>query len=162
MPPISPLRPAAPARHDVAATASTLRDRLAQLRANEATKGNAENSNQTSICTPPIEQRLRPPASVTLNSATEAQLLAVLNAPLLAGESALSGNLRKEHALGAILATINIGEARTLHQRLSRPPVATDALATKFATLINERRQRLLAFIADTRRRVTIAQSRAR
>lgn len=155
-----------------AGQAPSLKGRLAVLRANEATSqpgsqtiagpAAAGNSNQSSICTPDVVPTLKSPAAVVLNADAEAHMLAILGAPLQPGESAHVGNLRKEHELAAVLATISVGEARTLHQRLSRPPAAPDLLATKFSTLIHERRQRLLAFIADTRRRLTIAQSRAR
>ncbi len=157
---------------DAAVPVQSLKGRLAALRANEATAlpgsqtlagpAAAGNSNQSSICTPDVVPTLKPPTPVVLNADAEAHMLAILGAPLQPGESAHVGNLRKEHELAAVLATISVGEARTLHQRLSRPPAAADLLATKFSTLINERRQRLLAFIADTRRRLTIAQSRAR
>ncbi len=136
---------------------SSLQARLAAMRAHEAGA-----TDVTPIYHPPANAGLRPPTAVALNQLAEADLLAILTAPLLPGESALCGHQRKEHQLGTIFATLSVGEARTLHQRFSRPSTAADALTSKFAGLIIDRRQRLLAFIADARRRAAIAQSRTR
>ena len=141
------------------AARSSLQARLAAMRAIEACAGPDDASP---MYQPPATVWLRPPPPVTLKHADEADLLAILTAPLLPGESALCGHQRREHQLAAILATLSVGEARTLHQRLSRPPSATDTLASKFAALILDRRCRLLAFIADTRRRAAIARARSR
>ncbi len=122
----------------------------------------AAANNAAVVHVPSSNACWRPPTPVALNHAAEANLLAILTAPLLIGESALRGYQRKEHQLVAILANLSVGEARSLHQRLSRPAVADDLLASKFAALIHERRGRLLAFIADTRRRAAIAQARTR
>lgn len=139
---------------------SSLHARLAAMRVNEA--GAAGPADASLMYQPPANACLRPPTPVALNQTAEANLLAILIAPLLPGESALCGHQRKEHQLAAILANLSVGEARTLHQRLSRPAGAADLLASKFAALIHDRRCRLLAFIADTRRRAAVAQARTR
>lgn len=59
---------------------------------------------------------------------------------------------RKEHALGALFATLSVMEARALHARLSNPRPG-DAVAARFATLVIERRARLLGGLAGARRR---------
>ncbi len=141
---------------------STLQARLAAMRAYEAGANANSPADAIPIYHPSATAGLRPPTTVALNQLAEADLLAILTAPLHPGESALCGHQRKEHQLAAIFATLSVGEARTLHQRLSRSPSAADTLASKFAALVLDRRQRLLAFIADTRRRAAVAQSRTR
>lgn len=58
---------------------------------------------------------------------------------------------RKENDIGQLFA-FDVLHARELHRRLAQPS-AQDALATKFARLVPERRHRLLMFLADARRR---------
>jgi hypothetical protein len=50
---------------------------------------------------------------------------------------------RKEAALAALFSSISIGDVRALARRLTAPQPA-DALATRFAGLVPDRRQRLL------------------
>jgi hypothetical protein len=88
----------------------------------------------------------------------EAELVAVLDAPLMPGETAHFGFQRKEREFVAVLATLTILEAHHLRGRLANPH-ADDQLALKFARLTIERRTRILAFVADTRRRYAIAAS---
>lgn len=94
--------------------------------------------------------------AVPVSGASDAALLAILDAPLAPGETALAGFRRKEHALGNAFAALSIIEARALHLRLANPRAA-DALATRFARLTIERKNRLLTFLADARRRAALA-----
>jgi hypothetical protein len=89
-----------------------------------------------------------PPPAPTVDE----QLIAILEAPLAPGETVASGYHRKEAALGAVLAALTVPEARALHARLlaARPG---DPLADKLTRLTAERRHRLIAFLADARRR---------
>lgn len=100
----------------------------------------------------PIDE-LRPiarmaPKAVSVDDA----LLAILDRPLHAGETVAVGYARKEAEVGAVFAKLGVAEARALHLRLTMG-AANDALATKFARLTVERRNRLLVFLADARRR---------
>ncbi len=75
------------------------------------------------------------------------------------GETAAAGFARKERELCAVLVQLSIQEARAVHQRLASPKVG-DVLAEKFGRLTIERRTRLLAFVADARRREAVAAAR--
>ncbi len=98
----------------------------------------------------------RPAASDPRRAAIDAQLIAILDAALAPGETAADGFRRKEHELGAAFGTLSILEAHVMHARLANPRV-DDLLAAKFARLVVDRRARLLAFIADARRRAALA-----
>jgi len=89
----------------------------------------------------------------------DAALLPVLTSPLHPGETAFGGYQRKEHALRAAFAALSVLAARALHARLSACR-ADDALALAFSRLTIERRTRLLAFLADARRREALAATR--
>ena len=89
----------------------------------------------------------------------DARLIAILDAPLAPGETAMVGFARKEHELGAVFAQLNVFESRAMGTRLANPK-AGDELANKFARLTVERRSRLLNFIADARRRAALAGRR--
>ena len=91
-------------------------------------------------------------------SSKDDALIAILDAPLHAGETAHYGFQRKERELGEVLATLTVVEANYMRARLANPK-ADDPLALKFARLTHERRARLIAFVADTRRRQVIAAS---
>jgi hypothetical protein len=92
----------------------------------------------------------------TVASSNDAALIAILEAPLLYGETARDGFLRKEAELRAAFAALPVATQRALYARLSNPRVG-DALATKFAGLTADRRTRLLTFLADARRREALA-----
>ena len=94
---------------------------------------------------------IRPP-SATVPTTSDGKLIAILDAPHGSSETALAGFARKEHELGNLVATLSVLECRALHKRLGNPPHG-DELANKFARLTLERRCRLLAFLADARRR---------
>jgi hypothetical protein len=104
----------------------------------------------------PPSSALAPPPIPAVGPA-DAALLAILRAPL-SGESAMAGFARKEIALRDAITSIPAAEARTLHLRLSNPR-PEDVLAQQFGRLTSERRSRLLAFVADARRREALAAS---
>jgi hypothetical protein len=91
--------------------------------------------------------------------ALDAQLAAILDAPLALGETAAVGFARKERELGTVFAELSPLAARALHLRLEHPTPG-DALAAKFARLTIERRHRLLVFLADARRREALRGAR--
>lgn len=82
-------------------------------------------------------------------SSCDAHLLAILDAPLRAGD--------QEWELAAALSALPIFDQRALHTRLANPR-GGDRLAERFAGLLRERRDRLLAFLGDTKRRAAIAR----
>jgi len=67
---------------------------------------------------------------------------------------------RKEHAIAMLFAKLTVSDARILHRRLTIPSDG-DAIASRFALLIAERRARLIAFLADARRREVVAMARS-
>lgn len=103
---------------------------------------------------------IRPPTAPRPPT-VDAQLIAILDAPLAPGESALVGFARKEHELGAVLAQLDVSESRALGARLASPKPG-DELANKFARLTLERRTRLLTFLADAGRRAAVKTEHAR
>ena len=88
------------------------------------------------------------------------EILAVLAATALAGESTDAFHRRKEHLLGALFAALGASEAEALHERLSATSRGDDRVAAQFGRLVVERRERLLAFLADARRREAIENAR--
>ena len=100
---------------------------------------------------PPAPPPPPPPPAID-----EAPLIAILVAPLRAGETAAVGFARKERELAAAFAALPVLAARAVHMRLSNPR-SDDELAEKFSRLTIERRNRLLNFLADARRRAALA-----
>ncbi len=92
----------------------------------------------------------------TTTSRDDARLLAILDAPLFAGEAASVGFARKERELRGAFKQLLVVEAHLLHKRLANP-ARGDRLAEKFVRLTAERRSRLLQFLADARRRAAVA-----
>jgi hypothetical protein len=82
----------------------------------------------------------------------------ILDSPIRTDETAHLGFQRKERELAAVFATLTVIEAHYMRTRLANPK-PDDDLATKFARLTHERRARLIAFVADARRRKAIAAS---
>ncbi len=99
------------------------------------------------------------PASAPRPDTPDARLIAILDAPLEHDETAAVGFARKERELGVAFASLTIIEARTMHARLAAPK-ANDELANKFGRLTIERRGRLVAFLADARRREAVNAGR--
>lgn len=93
--------------------------------------------------------------------AVDERLIEILDAPLAMGETAASGFLRKEQAIVAVLATLTVLESRALLARI-RTARAGDRLVEKLGRLTAERRGRLLAFLADARRREALQLARTR
>lgn len=96
-----------------------------------------------------------------LSAELEAQLITIIDAPI--DGSAATGFARKEQQLGAAFAALSLQQSRELLRRLKvntlDNPVATaDVLRARFATFVVERRNRLLAFLADAPRRAAIAR----
>jgi hypothetical protein len=89
---------------------------------------------------------------VSIPDQIERALLAILSAGPAVGETIESAYKRKEHELGAAFARLSPLEARSLQRRLTAAR-SDDAMATQFARMVEARRARLLAFLADARRR---------
>ncbi len=92
-----------------------------------------------------------------VSPAAEHALLAILDASPQRGETLHVAYGRKERELGTAFAKLAVSEARALLRRLSTPR-ADDALAVRFGRLVPDRRQRLLAFLGDARRRDALAR----
>jgi len=99
-----------------------------------------------------------PPSAArpTWSASTDLALIAILEAPLHAGETVALGFARKEAELRHVLASLSIFESRALKTRLSCPKDG-DPLPKAFMRLTAERRERLINFIADARRRESLA-----
>jgi len=124
--------------------------------------GPATARSSDSTCYDPRADRTRTVSAaplVAVRAETEAQIMAVLAAPAHPGETVSSQFQRKEHQLGSIFAALSLAEARALHRRLAIPQ-AGDALALKFARMVVDRKNRLLAFLADAPRRAAIGGAR--
>ena len=72
--------------------------------------------------------------------------------PPASGETVMVAHARKEGDLRDVFAGLTVLEARALHRRLERA-AAGDPIAALFLRLAPDRRRRLLAFLADARRR---------
>ena len=104
---------------------------------------------------------LPPPLQSTvgeLSAAQEASLVASLRATPRAGETLHARFHRVEAEVGHQLAQLTVAESRTLHQRLIRA-AAGDPLATAFHRMVADRKARLLAFLADARRREALGRA---
>ncbi len=93
--------------------------------------------------------------SSTIAAAHDAKLLAILDADS-SGEPTYVAFARKERELGDAFAQLPIFDQRALAIRLeaARPG---DMLAEKFHRLTPDRRQRLLSFLNDARRRAALS-----
>ena len=95
------------------------------------------------------EQLPEQPVPVVL----EAEIIAVLDEPPRSGEPSAAAFQRKEAALRCLFGALDVRDARVLHRRLTIP-LRHDPIEQRFARLVAERRARLIAFLADARRRV--------
>ena len=102
----------------------------------------AEEENEEAVQVP--EQ----PVQVAL----EAEIIAVLDERLRPAEPSAAAFQRKEHALRALFGALDVVDARVLHRRLTLP-LPDDPIEQRFARLVAERKVRLIAFLADARRR---------
>ncbi|CAN5901647.1 hypothetical protein BH11MYX2_BH11MYX2_26720 [soil metagenome] len=105
---------------------------------------------------PPSEPGTPPPPPPRVDT-PDGTLLAIIDAPLAPGATAMLGFQRKERELIAALNMLTVAESRALQSRLANPKEG-DELSNKFARLTIERRARVLAFLADARRREALAQ----
>jgi hypothetical protein len=122
-------------------------------------RGAAEERAPASGVAPAGSMRVARPAAAL--EAVDERLIEILDAPLAMGETAASGFLRKEQAIVAVLATLTVLESRALLARI-RTARAGDRLVEKLGRLTAERRGRLLAFLADARRREALQLARTR
>jgi hypothetical protein len=99
----------------------------------------------------------KPVEASAWSASVDVALIAILEAPLHAGETVALGFARKEAELRHVLATLSIVESRAMQLRLSRPKDG-DPLTKAFLRLTGERRERLLNFIADARRREALGR----
>lgn len=108
---------------------------------------------ETEAADEPGAEAERPlPEPLPVDPVVAAAIAAILDEPRRVGESASETFRRKEHALGALFLHVAPSDALALHRRfVCADP--DDALAHKFARLVVERRQRLLAFLTEVRRR---------
>jgi hypothetical protein len=108
---------------------------------------------------------VRPTAQVPVKQAAmvsptvERDIVNIIEAPPHPGETTELAFRRKEHELGELFATLSVTESRTLHRRLSIAST-NDQVAKAFGRMVAERRMRLLAFLADVRRREALASAR--
>ncbi|MEJ7599251.1 MAG: hypothetical protein WKG01_15200 [Kofleriaceae bacterium] len=91
----------------------------------------------------------------------EREILDVLDMAPEQGERLDLAFRRKEHQLASLFTRSSVMDCRALHKRIS-VPATDDPIAARFARLVPERRGRLLAFLADARRREALAGTRPR
>ena len=109
---------------------------------------------QTPTSTPTTDQlrtHSRPPD--LLPAETEGAIVAALTRPITPGEGHRDGNNRRERELLELFALLTPVQLLDLRRRISNAR-SDDKLAQGFKRLIVERRQRLLAFLEDPRRRM--------
>jgi len=99
------------------------------------------------------------PGATPVEPSIDDRLIAILDAPPALGETIATSFARKEAELLALLATIEIDTARALHRRLTIED-ARDPLVAKLGRLTAMRRQRVVNFLADARRRAAVAIAR--
>lgn len=75
------------------------------------------------------------------------------------GRSAYAIFREKEQQVAAIFAALSLSQAQALHRRLTLP-ASDDPVVAAFARLTRERRDRLVQFLADARRRAAQARPR--
>ena len=102
---------------------------------------------------PPLPRAPKASCSVSC----DVELLAILESPIRADESAAVGFARKEAELRQILGRLGVLESRALQSRLSTPR-SGDRLPDAFMRLTADRRARLINFLADVRRREALAR----
>ena len=94
----------------------------------------------------------------TATPSFETELLAILGRSVPPGK-AREGYAQKEREIAAVFARMGVVESAALHKRLSCK-LPGDALVEAFVRLVEDRRARLLAFLADARRRAALAAYR--
>jgi hypothetical protein len=102
------------------------------------------------------ERTSRPIATPPSILSFDERVIALLLAPLMPGETARNGFDRKEREVGALFAQLPPADALKLSLRL-RNASLPDPLITALQRLTADRRLRLIAFLADARRRAAMA-----
>ena len=116
----------------------------------------ARASSPELVCTQYVPRRTAPVA--TVGSATEQAIADILSPRSDAGRISDAFD-RKESELRALFCSLRPLEAAALRKRLAD---STDKLAEVFSRFAPERRARLLAVLADARRREALQQARGR
>jgi hypothetical protein len=99
------------------------------------------------------------PVAVASQLSLDDQIFSILDQPVPQGVTASYAYREKEQALAAYFTTLSVGDARVLHRRLTIPS-PDDALAVRFSRLVADRQARLVAVLADARRREAIFANR--
>lgn len=102
----------------------------------------------------PVRRSLEPVA-------LETEIIAVFDARPPEDESASVTFRRKEHDLTAVFSRLSAIDSLMLHRRLDLS-LPGDPIAERFRRFVVDRRVRLLAFLADARRRIAIQAARTR
>ena len=89
----------------------------------------------------------------------DASWIAIIEAPLEPGETAMVGFARKEAELRNSFAALSVMESRSLHARLANPR-SGDTLVAAFMRMTADRRARLINFLSDARRREALNAGR--
>jgi hypothetical protein len=82
----------------------------------------------------------------------EAEILSALDAPKQDHETFDAAFRRKEHEIGAVLCRLTPADLLALERRLTLS-LADDPIAARFSRLVAARRNRLVSFISEMRRR---------
>jgi hypothetical protein len=123
---------------------TTARSSLLDVRERSAITSDAYDPGTDRSASPQLKIEL--PTS----SANDTRMLSILEGPPLTGEPRVETFKRKERALAEVFAALPPAESLCLERRLANP-ARGDVLAARFATLVPERRARLLAFLAHSR-----------
>ena len=102
------------------------------------------------VTTDTVLAQTKPPETLTPD--LERDLIAIIVRPIRLGEGHQVGNELREQELRAALAALEPVDAFQMRRRLELDR-ATDALAVAFRRLVPDRRRRLIAFLADPKRR---------
>lgn len=113
-------------------------------------------ASESPVATQP--QTASPRVAATVD-AHDLAILSVLDEPAAGGESADAFYRRKERELGAMFARLPVPDAVALARRLSTVTPG-DILSARFSRLVADRRQRLIDFLDDAKRREAIENAR--
>jgi len=91
--------------------------------------------------------------------ALELEILGVMERRPEVGERLEFAFRRKELELMSVFQQLSVADSRELHRRLSLM-LADDPIAQRFMRLVPERRQRLLVFLLDARRRAALGAAK--
>lgn len=106
----------------------------------------------------PSEAPDRTPIRTWVAVALESEILAALDRQPEPGERIEFAFRRKEAELASVFSRLNLAEARELHRRLTLQ-LDGDPVVSRFARMVAPRRARLIAFLADARRRAAICDT---